>query len=207
MLEAHDLAGQRGGTELFRGLSFRVDGGHGLVVTGRNGSGKTTLLRMLAGLTAPAQGELRWLGTPVRPFARALRAAVLYAGHPAALKDELSAQENLASLAGLAGSAANDSSVGAALDEVALAGQRRLPARVLSAGQRRRIGLARLRLVPRPLWLLDEPVTALDAAGSELLARLVRSQLERGGIVVAASHQPLDAWGPRVATLALDRTD
>ena len=203
MLEAHDLAGQRGSTQLFRALSFRIDAGRALVVTGRNGTGKTTLLRMLAGLTAPSSGQIRWGGHAVEPFAATLRDSVVYAGHPPALKDELTAEENLASLVALSGTTATPEQIRDALDEVALSRQHRLPARVLSAGQRRRIGLARLRVVRRPLWVLDEPATALDAAGSEHLASLVREQLDRGGIVVAATHQPLDAWGPGVVPLAL----
>lgn len=201
MLEAHDLAGHRGTTPLFSGLSFRVSGGHALVVGGRNGSGKTTLLRMLAGLTAPAAGEIRWHGEPVQPFARPMRDAVLFAGHAIALKDELTAEENVASLVALAGGRASADAVRTALDEVALGRQRALPARVLSAGQRRRVGLARLRLIRRPLWLLDEPVTALDAAGSELLASFVQGHLDDGGIVVAATHHPLALQ--RMQTLTL----
>lgn len=203
MLEAHDLAGHRGTAALFSGLCFRVGAGNALIVSGHNGSGKTTLLRMLAGLTAPAAGGIRWRGEPVHPFAPSLRREVVFCGHSIALKDELTAEENVASLLTLAGSVASQDAVRAALDEVALGRQRALPARVLSAGQRRRIGLARLRLVRRPLWVLDEPLTTLDAAGGELLESLVRSHLDEGGVVVAATHQPLGVAGHRVATLAL----
>lgn len=206
MLEAHDLAGHRGLTPLFSGLSFRVREGQALLVGGRNGSGKTTLLRMLAGLTAPAAGAIRWKGEAVRPFARALRGAALFAGHSIALKDELTAEENVASLVTLAGGEASAAAIRAALDEVALADQRALPARVLSAGQRRRVGLARLRLIRRPLWLLDEPLTALDAAGGALLASFVRAHLDQGGAVVAATHQPLEIGAGRSETLTLDKS-
>jgi heme exporter protein A len=192
MLEALDLAGRRGHARLFAGLRFAVAPGEALIVTGPNGTGKTTLLRMLAGLTAPDAGEIRWRGERVRPFAPRLRQAVAYAGHLPALKDELTTEENLASLVRLAGADSSADEMRTALDEVALGRQRTLPARVLSAGQRRRIGLARLRLVKRPLWVLDEPVTALDAAGTALLAGMVRGHLRQGGIAVAATHQRLD---------------
>jgi heme exporter protein A len=207
MLEAHDLAGHRGSTALFSGLSFRIGAGSALLVSGRNGTGKTTLLRMLAGLTAPAAGEIRWRGEPVQPFASSLRHAVLFAGHAIALKDELTAEENVASLVTLAGGEASSESIRTALSEVSLGRQRALPARVLSAGQRRRIGLARLRLVRRPLWVLDEPFTALDAAGSKLLASFVQAHLDEGGAAVAATHQPLGLSEQRTQTLTLGDPD
>ena len=203
MLEAHDLAGHRGTTALFTGVSFRVGAGSALLVSGRNGSGKTTLLRILAGLAAAAAGGIRWRGEPVHPFASSLRRDVVFCGHSIALKDELTAEENVTSLLTLTGSVASPDAVRAALDEVSLGRQRGLPARVLSAGQRRRIGLARLRLVRRPLWVLDEPLTALDAAGGELLASLVASHLDEGGVAVAATHQSLGVAAHRVVALAL----
>jgi len=203
MLETHNLAARRGNTRLFTGLSFRVESGQVLIVTGANGSGKTTLLRMLAGFSAPASGEIRWNGTPLAPFALALRAAAAFAGHQTALKDELTAEENLASLVALSGERVSRESIHGALDAVALTRQRALPARVLSQGQRRRIGLARLRLSRRPLWILDEPVTALDAAGTALLAVLVTEHLDRGGMAVAATHTTLGLPAARVRPLEL----
>lgn len=203
MLEAQNLAARRGLARLFSGLSFKVAAGEALVVTGANGTGKTTLLRMLAGLSAPAGGEIRWNGRPAAPFDPALRAALAFAGHSPSLKDELTAEENLASLVALAGDTASGEAIREALDNVALSRQRSLPARVLSQGQRRRIGLARLTLLPRPLWILDEPVTALDAAGTELLARIVAGHLAKGGLAVAATHAPLGLPAARVRALAL----
>jgi heme exporter protein A len=159
---------------------------------------------MLAGLTAPEAGEIRWQGKRVGTFDSELRAAVAFSGHLPALKDGLTAEENLASLVALEGSPASREAVVAALDEVALSRQRALPARVLSQGQRRRIGLARLSLVARPLWVLDEPLAALDAAGAQLLARILGRHLAKGGLAVVATHAPLGLPEPRTASLVLD---
>jgi heme exporter protein A len=203
MLEAHDLAARRGHARLFEGLSLRVETSHALVVTGANGTGKTTLLRMLAGLSAPAAGEIRWNGNVVGPFDPRVRAAIAFAGHAPALKDELSAEENLTALVALAGESVSRAATHAALADVALDAKRTLPARVLSQGQRRRIGLARLALLNRPLWILDEPVTALDAAGVAMLAAMVGRHIERGGTAVAATHAPLGLPEARVRSISL----
>lgn len=203
MLEAQDLAARRGYSQLFAGLSFRVAAGEALVVTGANGTGKTTLLRMLAGLSEPTEGVIRWNGQAVRPFDPELRHVLAFAGHSPSLKDELTAEENLTLLIELAGASVARASIHAALDAVALGKKRGLPARVLSQGQRRRIGLARLRLLQRRLWILDEPVTALDAAGTALLAALVAEHLDQGGVAVAATHAPLGLPEARVRALSL----
>jgi heme exporter protein A len=202
-LDARRLCARRGHATLFRNVGFAIGAGEGIVVTGPNGSGKTTLLRMLAGLTAPSEGEIRWRGEPVSPFDARLRAAVAFNGHPPALKDELTPAENLAAWIALDGRGASAAEIAAALDAVALGRQRALPVRVLSQGQRRRIGLARLRMVRHPLWILDEPVTALDAEGSAMLGDVLAAHLQRGGLCVAASHQPLPLAGARLRSLAL----
>jgi heme exporter protein A len=203
MLEAHDLTARRGHARLFEGLSFSVERGRALVVTGANGTGKTTLLRMLAGLSWPAAGEIRWDNRPVAPFDPAVRASATYVGHASALKDELTAAENLTTLLELAGESASREAIDGALDAVELGSRRELPARVLSQGQRRRIGLARLSLLARPLWILDEPATALDSAGVALLGKMIGEHLERGGLAVAATHAPLGLPAPRTQTMAL----
>jgi heme exporter protein A len=172
-------------------------------VTGANGTGKTTLLRILAGLCAPFAGRVRWDGEDVAPFAQSLRRDAVFCGHLPALKDELTAEENLAALVALAGATVEPTHVRHALATVALDRQASLPARVLSQGQRRRLGLARLTVTRRPLWLLDEPATALDADGIALLTRLITDHLERGGFAVAATHQTLALPTARMRTLAL----
>ncbi|MEO5700447.1 MAG: cytochrome c biogenesis heme-transporting ATPase CcmA [Casimicrobiaceae bacterium] len=203
MLEAHQLAMRRGATRLFTGLSFRVAPGEVLMITGANGTGKTTLLRMLAGLTTPAAGTMTWQGRTLRPFDPALRAIAAFVGHQPALKDELTARENLAALTRLAGEPVTPQALDAALDRVELTRQRNLPARVLSQGQRRRIGLARLSLVRRLVWLLDEPLTALDPAGMGLVAQLIGDHARDGGMAIAATHAALDLPAGPTRTLAL----
>jgi heme exporter protein A len=204
MLEARDLAGTRGYARLFSSVTFCVEPGHALAVNGANGSGKTTLLRIIAGLSAPAAGAVRWNGDTMAPFDPRLRDAVVFHGHLPALKDELTAFENLASLVALAGAHATAGELAYALDAVALSRQQQLPARVLSQGQRRRIGLARLYVLAKPLWLLDEPATALDADGAQLLATMLDEHLAAGGTAIVATHQPLPLAEARTATLTLE---
>jgi heme exporter protein A len=201
VLEAANLAAVRGRTRLFTGVALRVATRDALFVTGPNGSGKTTLLRILAGLTAPAAGTIRFRGDAVSMFDSRLRDHVAFAGHLPALKDELTASENLSALVALAGTRVTHEQTVAALERVQLSRQRMLPARVLSQGQRRRIGLARLTLVNKPLWILDEPTTALDTDGIALLTSLLRRHLDTGGAAVVATHQRIDI--ARAAALAL----
>jgi len=191
MLEAQHLAAQRVATTLFAGVDFTLARGEVLLVTGANGSGKTTLLKMVAGLAHPAAGDLAWQGAARLPFDAETRATTLYIGHAPALKDELTAEENLRSLAMLHGGTAEPAAVRDALRAWTLDAQRALPARVLSQGQRRRVGLARLRLVRRPLWVLDEPTTALDAAGIATLQNELGAHLDQGGVAIVATHHPL----------------
>ena len=200
-LTARGLVARRGHVTLFEDIGFTVDRGQVLVISGPNGSGKTTLLRMLAGLTAPAAGEIHWNQRAVRPFDLALRNAVAFNGHLPALKDELTAGENLACWIALDDRPPDARDVEHALASVALERRRRLPVRLLSQGQRRRIGLARLQLIRRPLWILDEPLTALDAEATDLLRRLLGAHLDGGGVCVAASHQPLQIARERVFAL------
>jgi heme exporter protein A len=202
-VEAEKLAARRGFATLFSNVSFAVRAGEMLVVTGPNGSGKTTLLRMLAGLTQPAEGRILWRQRVVRAFDPALRDAVAFNGHLPALKDELTAEENLAHWIALDDARPPRERVERALDDVALGRRSRLPVRVLSQGQRRRIGLARLALLQRPIWILDEPQTALDVDGIAILRALLDAHLGRGGLCITATHQPLSVTGGRVLALRL----
>jgi len=203
MLEAVELAARRGSSRLFSSLSFSVEPGCALFITGANGTGKTTLLRILAGLGSPFAGKVRWRGVDVAPFAQSLREDVVYGGHLPALKDELTAEENLALLVALTGEAFEPIGLRDALASVSLDRQARLPARALSQGQRRRLGLARLAVSRRPLWLLDEPATALDTAGITLLKRLLTGHLEHGGSALIATHQALELPAAHSRALSL----
>lgn len=202
-LEAHALTAIRGYTTLFSELSFAVRGGEALTVRGPNGSGKTTLLRILAGLTRAACGEVRWCGKAMRAGDAKLRSAVAFHGHLAGLKEELTVDENLAAWSALDDRKAVPVERRQALETAGLAAHAQLPVRVLSQGQRRRVGLARLALVRRPLWLLDEPLTALDDEAVVLLHDLLERHLDDGAIVVAASHAPLSLSRARHRVLDL----
>lgn len=181
---AHDLTCIRGERLLFAGLSFAVSPGRMLVLRGPNGSGKTSLLRLCAGLLPAAQGHLAWQGQRVED-AHGLARHLAWLGHAEALKPALTVRENLSFWARFAGQAGAVDAALAALDLVALAD---LPARFLSAGQRRRVALARLVAADRKLWLLDEPTTALDSAAVALFAALLRAHLSAGGLAIAATH-------------------
>jgi heme exporter protein A len=192
MLEARDLACLRGERIIFAGLSFAVSPGEALLLTGANGAGKSSLLRLLAGLIAPAEGALLWEGTDTFADRAAHAARLRYVGHGDALKPTLTAAENLGFYARLWGG-----EVAPALEALGLAPLAELPARVLSAGQKRRLGLARLALAPAALWLLDEPTTGLDIASVARLGGLLGRHREGGGMVVAATHLPLPLPGAR----------
>jgi heme exporter protein A len=190
MLEARELAATRGDATLFSGLAFSLAPGTLLRVTGANGSGKTSLLRALCGLLMPSAGEVRWNGENVRALREEYWKHLVYIGHADALKDDLTTEENLAFACALAGMKISASRVRAALESLGMAGRERLPARALSQGQRRRTALARLAVAESlPLWILDEPFAALDAAAVERVQSIVTGHLARGGMVVLTTHQ------------------
>ncbi|HZT27354.1 MAG TPA: heme ABC exporter ATP-binding protein CcmA [Pseudolabrys sp.] len=185
-LTGENLSCLRGGREVFRGVSFTVKTGEALLVTGPNGAGKSSLLRMIAGLVRVAGGALAVDGGDKEA---PLGEQVHYLGHLDALKPALTVAENLRFWAEFLGPWSGD--VGPALAAVDLAALADLPAAYLSAGQRRRVSIARLLAVPRPVWLLDEPTSALDAASQTRLAALMQRHLASGGIIVAAAHGPI----------------
>ena len=191
-LEARSVTCTRGVATLFRDVSFSIAAGEWVALRGANGTGKTTLLRCIAGLTRPDSGEVIWNGTATRGDAGAYRGALLYAGHAAGIKDDLSAEENLRDALQLRGAAVDAPALRAALADAGLDKRRHLPARRLSAGQRRRIGLARLALDPAAIWALDEPLTALDDAGQRFFTGLLQRHLARGGLALVATHHAFE---------------
>ena len=187
-LSAENLTLERGGRRLFAGLSFAAGPGEALVVTGPNGAGKSSLLRAIAGFLPLAGGHVTFEGGE-------LEERVHYLGHADALKSALTASENLSFWAALLGG--TPGRVAPALARLGLPHVADFPVRALSAGQKRRVALARLLVAPRPLWLLDEPTTALDVGAQALFAQVMREHLAQGGIIVAATHAPLGLEAPR----------
>jgi heme exporter protein A len=199
VLEARSVAAFRGDHLVFEDVSFRLEPGAALVLTGRNGSGKTTLLRLLAGLMPPAAGDVRWDGEDALSDLPAHGLRLAYLGHQDALKLGLTPVENLSLWA--RGRDRPDA-IETALEAVGLADLAQLPARMLSAGQRRRVAIARLLVTRAPLWLLDEPTTALDAASVAKLGEMAASHRAAGGIVVAATHLDLPLPGATALSLS-----
>jgi heme exporter protein A len=190
-LSADNLTCARGGRAVFTGLSFTVMGGEALVVTGRNGAGKSSLLRMIAGLVRVAGGRLTLAGGD---DGASIAEQAHYLGHQDALKPSLSVQENLSFWTAFLGRETN--TLRPALEAVGLAPLAGLPAAYLSAGQRRRLSIARLVAVKRPIWLLDEPTSALDTPSQARLKELMRDHLGGGGMIVAAAHGPIGLDNP-----------
>lgn len=202
MLSAAELACFRGDRLLFQALSFAVNAGQALQIRGPNGCGKTTLLRILCGLTLPESGEIRWCGRALRAgdpdFLRELR----YVGHSDGVKLVLTPRENLR-IAMALHSVVEEAQLESALERLGLGQFMDVPCRSLSAGQRRRVALARLTLGGGRLWLLDEPFTALDRTASETVRVLIHSHLDAGGCAVLTSHQPLQLDAARSASIEL----
>jgi heme exporter protein A len=189
---AVDLACHRGGRDVFSGLGFAVASGEALTITGRNGAGKSSLLRTIIGLARIVHGRIVLEGgDPELTVAEQAH----YLGHQDALKPSLTARENLSFWAGFLGAALTD--IRPALDAVGLKELADLPAAYLSAGQRRRLSIARLLAVKRPLWLLDEPTSTLDASAQERLAGFMHAHLKEGGIILAATHATLGLSGAK----------
>ncbi len=190
MLEVINLTCTRGERTLFRNVSFKLDVGGLLHVAGTNGSGKTSLLRILCGLGAADAGEVRWRGEPIHSVREAYWREGVYLGHANALKDDLSAIENLLMACTLAGRPASDGDAREAIHAFGLAACSHLPVRALSQGQKRRSALARLALSTQArLWILDEPFSALDVAAVAHLEKLIVAYLDGGGSVIFTTHQ------------------
>lgn len=190
MLETRQLACLRGERLLFKDLDLRLGAGELLRIGGANGMGKTSLLRLLAGLAQPAAGMASWQGADIQQGREAFHAALLYLGHAPALNDLLTPPENLAFACVAAGLPPGAAACREALTRLGLARQLELPCKLLSQGQRRRVGLARLALsASRPLWILDEPFTALDVAAVSALAAQIDAHCAGGGSVIFTSHQ------------------
>lgn len=203
MLEVSNLACSRGDHPLFTDLSFMLEAGELLQVQGENGKGKTSLLRTLCGFMQPVAGEIRWRGENVEELDEDYFAELLYLGHHNAIKDELNALENLQISAGLAGIELDEKEAIAALRRMGLKGREHLPVKVLSQGQRRRAALARMLVSDAPLWVLDEPLTALDVGAVGLIQELLGEHLARDGMVIFTTHQPLVVEGVELRRLVL----
>lgn len=198
LFEGRDLTCLRGARIVFAGLEFRLPDGGALVLVGPNGSGKSSLLRLMSGLSRPFSGLLLWEGASVADDPGAHSGRLRYVGHLDAVKPTLTARENLAAWAGLDGGSDPAGRALGALDRFGLAHLADVPGRYLSAGQKRRVNLARLALSEAPLWLLDEPTTALDKAAIARLAELVRAHRTAGGMVAVSTHVDLDLSHPEI---------
>lgn len=203
MLEALNLGCIRGDRLLFRHVNFSLEPGGLLELRGPNGGGKTSLLRILCGLATPADGEVRWNGTNIRRLREEYFATLAYVAHLNGVKDEFTALENLLAAGRVAGAELNTREAEATLERVGLINQRHLPTRVLSAGQRRRLTLARLLSARAKLWLLDEILTSLDDKGVELVRSLITEHIDAGGSAIVATHQDLNLSPPGLQTMNL----
>lgn len=203
MLEAENLSCTRGDRALFSGLSIAIESGQLLHVTGRNGSGKTTLLRTFCGLTQPASGTIRWRGQSIDTIGEAYHAELAYVAHANGIQGDLTLPENLR-IAACLGGQTEPAHADQALERLGLAAYRAFPAKILSEGQKRRLALARLFLDDKPLWVLDEPFSALDTESIEIVTALILEHVQSGGLVVLTSHLELNLESRHVVQIVLD---
>ena len=202
MLQVRNLECVRNGLSLFKPIHFSLEGGGVMQFHGANGSGKTSLLRMLCGLAA-ATGDIQWCGSNIRALGGKYYRELTYLSHASMIKDELTAIENVRISSELVGIRIDLRQTLAALDRVGLSGHEGLPAKFLSQGQRRRIPLARLLVCGKRLWILDEPLTALDLDGAQLLQALLQEHLQDAGMVVLTSHQEIKVIAASIQSLPL----
>jgi heme exporter protein A len=200
-LEARALTCIRGERELFSGLDLQVFAGQCLHVRGENGVGKTSLLRLLTGLSSPESGEVLWNGHSIKKEASEYRNKLLFLGHRDALKEDLSALENLRMYAAIDGIALSEQDAFTSLWRFGLKGREDLPVNCLSAGQKKRVLMARMLTRRAQVWILDEPFNALDTHAVQELQELIAEHLQGNGLVVLTSHQPLAIAGLRVLDL------
>ncbi len=194
-LSTHNLACQRGDRRLFSGLQMDLYAGQLLLVQGGNGRGKTSFLRLLAGLSQPEAGEVRWNGESISRTREAYYQTMVYLAHANGVKDDLTPVENVQIHVGLRGQKRTQAEIEPVLVRMGLAACLDLPARVLSFGQRRRVALAGLLVSGAMLWILDEPLTGLDVRGVAEMETLLREHVQAGGMVVMTTHQPLRLQG------------
>jgi heme exporter protein A len=204
ILELRNLACLKGERVLFSGVSFEIAAGTLVRVVGANGSGKTSLMRMIAGISQPAAGEVKWNGqtTPHDPFQ--FLQSLVYLGHASAIKDELFPAENVMASSAIQGENFTQSEVHAVLSQLGLGERLDVESLSLSAGQRRRVALARLWLTQRPLWLLDEPFTALDPNAVQMLSHRISGHLKAGGMCFYTTHQPVEIIAEQSLEISLD---
>jgi heme exporter protein A len=202
-LTADNLVGVRGNRLLFEQLNFNLSNGTVLYLQGENGSGKTTLLRTICGLSKPYEGNINWCGENINALAEEYSKHVLYIGHLAGIKEDLTALENLQFSLTLSGANISTDKAAETLKMLGLAKGLNLPTRMLSQGQKRRVALARLWLQELPLWILDEPFTALDASATSLLKQKIEAFANDGGIVVMTTHQEVTLNVPKFEQLRL----
>lgn len=206
-LQAHRLTCIRGDLQLFADLNFEIHPGDAMWVAGTNGSGKTSLLRMLCGLSVPAEGEVRWNGRNIRSLRDEFCSKLIYLGHANGVKDDLLAWENLVVASTLAGHTVSSDEAHEALEQLGLGRAAELPTRALSQGQRKRVALARLSLslgLAMPLWILDEPFTALDKNAVAALCGTISKHLAGGGMVIYTTHQEVDLSARRALRLDMN---
>lgn len=190
VLKAHDLKCVKGSTELFSNIHFQVESGEALVVEGSNGSGKTSLLRILCGFNSPAEGEISWCGKSIEQHEE-YQQQISYIGHASGVKLDLTVMENLVFAQRLVGSDRDENEIKEIIREVGLFKRRNVLTRKLSAGQKRRVALARLQLEQRPLWILDEPLTALDKVFVSEFEMVLKQHLENNGMLIVTTHRDL----------------
>ena len=203
-LIADNLVGVRGDRLLYKQLSFSLSNGTVFYLQGENGSGKTTLLRTICGLSKPYSGAIHWCGENIHSLAEEYSKHILYIGHLAGIKEDLTALENLQFSLALSGADICADNAAEVLNMLGLAKGLNLPTRMLSQGQKRRVALARLWLQNLPLWILDEPFTALDTHATALLKQKIEAFANDGGIVVMTTHQEVALNVPKFEQLRLD---